>query len=70
MKTNSFEIAYLDHNQKEVIINRQKRRKYWKLKILSLLLAFLLWLASTVITQSGQSQQKPETQKPTEEQSV
>ena len=70
MRKNNFEIAHIDHNHEEVIVNRQKRHGFWKLKVASLLLAFLLWLASTAISQRNQSKNDQEPQQPTQEQAV
>lgn len=56
MKNTNFEITYTDHSHEEVIVNRQKKHGYWKLKLVSLVLAFLIWLTTAVVTQSNQSQ--------------
>ena len=71
MKHTSFEISYGDHNHEEVIIHRKKRHGYLKLKIASLMLAFLFWLAVTAVgsNQSSSNDQNNQTLKqPAQEQ--
>ncbi len=68
MKNTNFEILYVDHNREEVIVNRQKRHSYWKLKLVSLVLAFLIWLISGAINQSSQLPDHQEPEKPAQEQ--
>ncbi len=65
MKHTSFEISYGDHNHEEVIIHRKKRHGYLKLKVASLILAFLFWLAVTAVGSNPSSNdQNNQTLKP------
>ena len=71
MKHTNFEISYGDHNhEEEVIIHRKKRRGYLKLKIASLILAFLFWLAvaATTLNQSSSEQGDQALKQPTQAQ--
>lgn len=72
MKHTNFEISYSDHNREEVVINKKKRHGYWKLKIASLILSFLIWLAFVAVSQyrasQGSEDQLPE--QPMQEQSA
>ena len=69
MRNTNFEITYTDHSHEEVIVNRQKRHGYWKLKLVSLVLAFLIWFATAVVAQGGQAQDEAE-REPAQEQSL
>ena len=72
MKHTNFEISYSDHNREEVVINKKKRHGYWKLKVASLILSFLIWLAAVAISQyqASQGSEDQSQKQPTQEQTA